>query len=84
MEVITKQTEPADWVSCVVKLNKIRISMDPLDLIKVIKREHYPLLIVEEVVSSMPNAKILSVLDTNQGLWQIKLDNESSVHSTHP
>lgn len=81
MGLIAKQTEPTDWVNSmvtVVKPNKIRICMDPQDLNKAIKREHYPVLTVEEVVSSMPNAKIFSVLYANQGFWQIKLDNESS------
>lgn len=79
--VIVKQTEPTKWVNSivtVVKPNKIRICIDPQDLNKAIKHEHYPLLTVEEVVSSMPKAKIFSVLDANQGFWQIKLDEESS------
>lgn len=52
--------------------------MDPQDLDEAIKREHYPLLTDEEVLSRMPNAKYFSVLDTNHGFWQIKLDEESS------
>lgn len=81
MNVIERQTEPTDWVSSmvtIVKPDKICICLDPQDLNKAIKREHYPLLTVEVVVSNMPNAKIFSVLDANQGFWQIKLDNESS------
>jgi hypothetical protein len=52
--------------------------MHPQDLNQAIKREHYPLLTVEEVVSRMPKAKYFSELDANQGFWQIKLDEESS------
>lgn len=81
LNVIERQTEPTDWVSSmvtVVKTDKIRICIDPQDLNKAIKREHYPLLTVEEVMSNMPNAKVFFVLDANQGFWQIKLDNESS------
>lgn len=81
MNVIERQTEPTDWVSSmvtIVKPDKICICLDPQDLNKAIKREHYPLLTVEVMVSNMPNAKVLSVLDANQGFWQIKLDNESS------
>lgn len=36
------------------------------------------MLTVEGVVSRIPNAKYFSVLDANQGFWQIKLDHESS------
>ncbi|XP_057191716.1 uncharacterized protein K02A2.6-like isoform X1 [Triplophysa rosa] len=79
--VIEKQTEPTDWVNSlvtVVKPNKLRICIDPKDLNRAIKREHFPLKTVEEVVSEMPNANIFSVLDANHGFWQIQLDEESS------
>ncbi|KAK7878469.1 hypothetical protein WMY93_034308 [Mugilogobius chulae] len=80
--VIAKQTEPTDWVNSMVTVQrpnkKLRICIDPQDLNKAIKREHYPLRTVEEVVAEMPNAKIFSVLDANHGFWQIQLDEESS------
>lgn len=80
--VIEKQTEPTDWVNSMVTVKKankrIRICIDPQDLNKAIKREHYPLRTVEEVVAEMPNAKVFSVLDANHGFWQIQLDEESS------
>ena len=79
--VIEKQTEPTEWVSSmvtVVKPNKIRICLDPQNLNKAILREHYPLKTVEEVVAEMPRAKVFSVVDANQGYWQIQLDDESS------
>uniref|UniRef100_A0A3P9J671 ribonuclease H n=1 Tax=Oryzias latipes TaxID=8090 RepID=A0A3P9J671_ORYLA len=79
--VITKQTEPTEWVNSMVtvtKPNKVRICIDPQDLNAAIKREHYPLRTIEEVVAEMPNAKYFSVLDANHGFWQIQLDDESS------
>ena len=81
MNVIEKQTEPTDWVSsmvCVVRPNKLRICIDPRDLNRAVKREHYPMQTVEEVVSRLPNAKIFSVLDASNGYWQVQLDDESS------
>ena len=33
---------------------------------------------IEEVVVSMPQAKVFSVLDATSGYWQVKLDEESS------
>lgn len=68
--VIARQTEPTEWVNSMVTVvtpKKMRICMAPKDLNQAIKREHYPLLTVEEVVSRMPNAKYFSVLDANQG-----------------
>ena len=52
--------------------------MDPSSLNKAIRREHYPMRIIEEVISRMPNAKIFSVLDANHGFWQVKLTPEST------
>ncbi|KAK0154442.1 Retrovirus-related Pol polyprotein from transposon 412 [Merluccius polli] len=62
----------------VVKPNKLRICIDPQDLNKAIRREHYPLRTVEEIVAEMPNAKVFSVLDANHGFWQVQIDDESS------
>lgn len=79
--VIVKQTEPTDWVNsmgAVVKPEKLRICIDPQDLNKAIKREHYPLRTLEEIVAEMPNAKVFSVLDANHGFWQVQLDEDSS------
>ena len=67
--VIVRQPEPTDWVNsmvAVVKPNKIRICIDPRDLNKVIQREHLPMLTIE-VVTSMPQAKVFSVLDATSG-----------------
>lgn len=61
----------------VVEEKKTRICMDPQDLNQAIKREHYPLSTVEEMVSRMPNAKYFSFFDANQGVWLIRLVEES-------
>jgi hypothetical protein len=64
--VIVKQTEPTDWVNSmvtVIKPEKIRVCIDPRDLNRAIKREHYPMKTIEEVVAGMPEAKVFSVLD---------------------
>ena len=56
----------------------IRTCIDPRILNKAVKRQHYPLLTVEEVVSRIPNAKVLSRIDCTSSFWQIELDDESS------
>ena len=58
---IVNVTEPTDWV-VVVKPDKIRICLDPLDLNKPVKQEHYPTPTVEDIVASMPEAKVFSVV----------------------
>ena len=57
MATLTKVTEPTDWVSpmvTVVRNGKLTICSDPKDINKAIRREHYPIPRVEEVVASMP------------------------------
>ena len=79
--VIKKQEEPTDWVNSMVIVEtpkKLRICTDPRDLNKAIKREHFPMKAIEEVVQNMPGAKVFSKLDATSGYWQLKLDEESS------
>ncbi|XP_028412533.1 uncharacterized protein K02A2.6-like [Dendronephthya gigantea] len=83
--VIEKQSEPTSWVNSmvtVVKPNKLRICIDPRDLNRAIRREHYPLPTVEEVVSRLPKARVFSTLDASSGFWQIELDDSSSTLCT--
>jgi len=54
----------------VVKPNKIRICIDPRDLNMAIRRQHYPMMTIEEVVAE--------VLDAILDYWQLKLDEVSS------
>ena len=81
LDVIERQTEPTEWVNSLVivtKGNKLRVCMDPKDLNCAIKREHYPMSTIDEVVSRMPNATIFTALDARKGFWQIELDEQSS------
>ena len=75
-------TKPTSWVNSMVVVTKpngsIRICIDPRGLNKAVKRQHYPLLTVDEVISRMPNAKVFSKIDCTSGFWQLELDNESS------
>ena len=78
-------SEPTDWVSSMVtvyKTRKVRICIDPNYLNHALRREHYPIPMVEEVVALFPGAKVLSILDAKSGFLQIKLDYESSLLTT--
>ena len=74
--------EPADWVSSLVCVDKpdgsIRVCLDPRDLNRAIKREHYPLPLVEDITSSCAGATLFSTLDAEKAFYQIQLDEESS------
>ena len=79
--VVVPTTTPTEWVSSlvtVVKPNKIRLCIDPKDLNEAVKREYYPMKTVEDVLTRLPDAKILSTLDATSGLWQIPLNEEFS------
>ena len=80
--IIKKVTKPTSWVNSMVVVTKlngsIRICIDPRDLNKAVKRQHYPLLTVDEVVSRMTNAKVFSKIDCTSGFWQLELDKECS------
>ena len=76
--IIKKVKKPTSWVNSIVVVTKpngsIRICLDPRDLNKAVKRQHFPLLAVEEVVSRMLNAKVFSKIDCTSSFWQIELD----------
>ena len=80
--IIKRVKKPTSWVHSMVVVTKpngsIRICIDPRDFNKAVKRQHFPLLTVEEVVSRIPNAKVFSKIDSTSSFWQIELDYESS------
>ena len=82
LNVIEKVQEATEWVNSMVVITKpngkLRICIDPRDLNKVIKREYYPMRMIEEIAARMPNAKFFSVLDASSGYWQVQLDPESA------
>ena len=78
--IITPVSQPTDWVSSMVvvsKTNKLRICLDPTDLNKAIRRPHYPMPTIEEVLPELHGAKIFSTFDARNGYWHVKLNEES-------
>ena len=70
LEVIEKVSTPTSWVNSMVTIVKpndtLRICIDPRDF-KSIRREHYPMQTIEEVITRMPNATVFSILDASSG-----------------
>ena len=85
-KVIAQVEEPTEWVNSLVVIEKpngaLRICLDPRDLNKVLKREHFQLPTWEEISTRIVNAKYFTKLDANHGYWQIPLDLESSLKTT--
>ena len=83
--VIKKVTTPTDWISSMLtvkKPGKLRICIDPRDLNKAIKRSHYIMPTLEDILPNLANAKVFSVLDAKEGFWHIKLEESSSFLTT--
>jgi hypothetical protein len=72
---------PTPWCSAmhvVMKKDKsVRITIDPKDLNNALMREYHPTNTVEEVAQRCGRAKYFTVLDANQGYYQLVLDKES-------
>ncbi|PVD25369.1 hypothetical protein C0Q70_15869 [Pomacea canaliculata] len=84
--VITPVDQPTDWVSRMVlatkKSGKLRVCIDPRPLNKALKRELYPLPIMEDILPNLANAKLFSKLDLTDAYWHVHLDEESSLLTT--
>ena len=83
--IIEKVTKPTEWISSMViiaKPNKLRICLDPRDLIQAILRPKYQMPTLEEVLPRLSTAKLFSTLDLKDGFYQIGLDKESSLKTT--
>jgi transposase InsO family protein len=84
-KILKKVTEPSDWISSLVvvkKPNKLRVCMDPSDLNAVLKRPHYQIPTVEELLPELNKAKVFTVLDAKDGFLQVELDEKSSKLTT--
>lgn len=80
--VICKVDQPTAWVSSLVIVEKkdssLRLCLDPADLNKVIKREHFQIPSTEDITSKLGGKKLFTILDQKNSYWQVPLDSESS------
>ncbi|XP_072021728.1 uncharacterized protein [Amphiura filiformis] len=81
-QVIQKVTDPTGWVSalvCVEKPNgKIRLCIDPKPLNTALKRPHYPMPTIEEILPELNDVKIFTKADLKEGFLQCELDDSQS------
>lgn len=80
--IVEKVDYPTDWVNSLVIVEKpngkLRLCLDPKELNQAIRREHYHIPVIEELVSKLDKAQYFSILDANNGFWQVPLDKQSS------
>ena len=85
-QIITKVVEPTDWVSSLVTVDKpngkIRICIDPKPLNSALKRGHYPLPVIDDILPQMSGVKVFTKADCKEGFLQCELDTESSYLTT--
>ena len=84
--VIARVDGPTPWISNCLAIRKpngaVRICIDPSNLNAAIERNHFPLPTIEEVLPSLKDAKVFSLVDAKDGFLQVKLSEESSYLTT--
>ena len=85
-ETLCKVERPTDWVNQMSVVKKksgaIRICVDPRPLNLVLKREHFMLPVLDDVLPKLSGAKVFSTCDLKQGYHHVELDEESSFLTT--
>ena len=80
--VIEKQTKPTEWVSSLCTVRKpngsIRVCLDPTFLNRAIRRRHYSLNSIDQVLAKLSQARFFTKLDAKSGFWQVKLTDRSA------
>lgn len=81
-QIIAKVDYPTPWISNIVSVRKpngtLRVCIDPSNLNKAIKRNHFPMPTLDDVLSELDGAKVFSLCDAKDGFLQIKLSPDSS------
>lgn len=78
---ITSVSEPTDWISNMVivkRPEKLRICLQPHHLNRALKRLHYIMPTLEDVLHKLPKAKVFTPVDARDAFLQCKLDDVSS------
>ena len=84
-KIVVPIDEPTDWVSqmsVAEKKSGIRICIDPRPLNEVLKREHYKLPVLEDILPELTSACKFSVCELKSGYLHCVLDYESSLLTT--
>ena len=84
--MIKREEEPTDWVSSLVVTEKpngkLRVCIDLQCLNTALKRSHYPLPVIEDILPELADVKVFSKADLKDGFLQIQLDEDSSKLTT--
>lgn len=85
-DIIEPVTEPSEWASALLVVNKpdgsLRICIDPKFLNSALRRSVYMMPTIDDILPQLNNAKIFSVADARQGFNHLVLSTESSKLTT--
>ncbi|XP_063426867.1 uncharacterized protein K02A2.6-like [Mytilus trossulus] len=86
LEIIKPVSTPNPWVPSLVtvvkKPDKLRICIDPKHLNQQLKRSHYSLPTIDDLLPEQSIAKVFSFVDAKKGFWHVELNEESSLLTT--
>ena len=84
--IIAKVDYPTEWISHVQPVRKangqIRLCIDPRNLNLALKRNHFEMPSIEDVLPELSGAKYFSLCDARDGFLQVKLSAKSSDYTT--
>ena len=84
--VIQKVETPTNWISALVvttkKNGKVRLCIDPKPLNEALRRNHYPLPTIDDVLPLLSKARMFTALDVKNRFSHIQLDEPSSYVTT--
>ena len=88
VNVIEREEEPTDWVSSLVvtekRNGKLRVCIDPQHLNTALKRSHYPLPVIEDILPELADVKVFSKADLKDGFLQIQLHTYKVLEFLYP
>lgn len=80
--IIERVEYPTDWINNMQIVEKpdgsLRICLDPKPLNNCIKREHFAIPRITELMAELGGMELFTVLDLKNGFWQLVLDDSSS------
>ena len=84
--VLEKEDKLTQWVSSMAAIQKpskkVRVCIDRQHLKQALKRRHYPLLVIEDILPDLSKARVFTKADLKDGFLQIQLDDASSKLTT--
>ena len=86
LNVIAPVDQPTEWVSQIVvavkKSGELRVCIDPKPLNAALKREHYQIPVIDDLLPDLTDARVFTKVDLASAFWHLELDHESSMLTT--